>query len=142
MGSAYRRDGGSEATAPYDVAYALHLYNESRVHFLRRVEKQIQLDKLDNAYIAAADGHDEWVRRYKERFTINWWLLEHDAEAEWQKVESEQRFLREGAAYKAKRGGDGAVVAGDVVVGGVGGGGGGGGDSRQDQELAPHFNAF
>ncbi|KIW33245.1 uncharacterized protein PV07_00111 [Cladophialophora immunda] len=86
----------SPRVVPYHVPYALHLYNESRVHFLHRVERQIQMDKRDYSYIrAAGDDHQEWVRRYKERFTINWWLLEHDAEAEWQMVESEVRFRRD-----------------------------------------------
>jgi salicylate hydroxylase len=83
-------------TVPYHIPYSLHLYNESRVHFLHRVERQIQMDKLDNKYImGAGDDYQEWVRRYNERFTINWWLLEHDAEAEWQRVESEERFRRD-----------------------------------------------
>ncbi|KAI1626798.1 salicylate hydroxylase [Exophiala viscosa] len=83
----------SEAsTAPYDVPYALRLYNETRRHFLARVEEQIKLDKLDTAYVAAAGSDEkEWIRRYRERFTINWWILEHDVDAKWQEVEAMER---------------------------------------------------
>jgi hypothetical protein len=45
-------------------------------------------DRLDGTYIAGAgDDDNEWIRRYRERFTINWWLLEHDVDEKWQEVE-------------------------------------------------------
>lgn len=49
-------------------------------------------DRLDGAYIAGA-GNDEreWIKRYRERFTINWWLLEHDVDEKWQEVEADER---------------------------------------------------
>lgn len=76
----------------YNVPYALHLYNETRRHFLKRVENQISLDKLDIEYCAQAiDDYDEYVRRYRETFTINWWLLEHDVDAQFQEVEAQER---------------------------------------------------
>ncbi|KAK4937279.1 hypothetical protein LTR10_022036 [Elasticomyces elasticus] len=83
----------SEATtALYDVPYALRLYDETRRHFLARVEEQIKLDKLDTGYVAAAGSDEkEWIRRYRERFTINWWILEHDVDAKWQEVEAMER---------------------------------------------------
>jgi salicylate hydroxylase len=57
----------------YDVPYALHLYNETRRHFLQRVQKQLSLDKLDIRYCEEAiDDWEEYVRRYRETFTINW----------------------------------------------------------------------
>ena len=56
----------------YDIPYALHLYNETRRYFLQRVEQQTKMDKVDIAYVAAALDEQEWIRRYRERFTINW----------------------------------------------------------------------
>jgi hypothetical protein len=76
----------------YNVPYALHLYNESRKHFLQRVESQISADKVDTAYLLdAGDDDAEYIRRYREKFTINWWLLEHDVDARWQEVEAMER---------------------------------------------------
>ncbi|KAJ9138230.1 Salicylate hydroxylase [Pleurostoma richardsiae] len=86
-------------TAPvaYSIPYALHLYDETRRHFLQRAEKQVSLDKLDIEYCAKAiDDYDEYVRRYRETFTINWWLLEHDVDARWQEVEAEERHRYQG----------------------------------------------
>ncbi|KAH8810762.1 salicylate hydroxylase [Xylogone sp. PMI_703] len=76
----------------YNVPYALHLYNETRIHFLKRVKKQMANDRLDSAYIAGSGDDDaEWIRRYREVFTLNWWLLEHDVDERWQEVEAEER---------------------------------------------------
>ncbi|CZR68493.1 uncharacterized protein PAC_18392 [Phialocephala subalpina] len=71
----------------YDVPRALRLYNETRYHFLGRVEQQMQLDGLDAAYISEA-AHDkaEWIRRFQERHKNNTWLMEHDVEAEFVKT--------------------------------------------------------
>ncbi len=81
--------------AAYNLPYALHLYNETRRHFLARVEQQIQMDKLDIAYLAAAGSRPEddaeAIRRYRERFNVNWWILEHDVDARWQEVEAHAR---------------------------------------------------
>jgi salicylate hydroxylase len=73
------------------VPYALHLFNETRKDFLHRVERQISADKVDTAYVAAAEDDKEYIKRYRERFTINWWLLEHDVDAKWQEVEAMER---------------------------------------------------
>ncbi len=78
----------------YDVAYALHLFNETRRHYLLRVEQQFGYDRLDGSYVfEAADGHDdeEFVRRYQERYATNWWILEYDVDQRWQEVEAEER---------------------------------------------------
>jgi salicylate hydroxylase len=83
----------SDIKAPYDIPYSLHLYNETRKYLLQRVEKQIAYDRLDTAYIAAAGTEDEWIRRYRERFTINWFILEDEVDARWQEVEAEERHL-------------------------------------------------
>ena len=56
----------------YSILYALHLYNETRKHFLHPLEKQISLDKRDIEYCAQAiDDYNEYVQRYRETFTIN-----------------------------------------------------------------------
>ncbi|OAA63689.1 Salicylate hydroxylase (Salicylate 1-monooxygenase) [Niveomyces insectorum RCEF 264] len=82
------------AAPPYDIPYALHLYNETRSALLQRVERQIRYDHQDAAYIAAAgDDEEEWIRRYRERFTINWFILEDEVDAKWQDVEAEERHL-------------------------------------------------
>ncbi|RDW59217.1 hypothetical protein BP5796_12141 [Coleophoma crateriformis] len=75
----------------YNVPYALHLYKETRMPFLKRVESQLGNDKLDAAYVATASNEKEWIRRWKKKFTINWWILEHDVDAKWQEVEAEER---------------------------------------------------
>lgn len=50
------------------------------------------MDKLDTAYVSAAGSDEkEWIRRYRERFTINWWILEHDVDAKWQEIEAMER---------------------------------------------------
>jgi len=77
----------------YNVSYALHLYNETRMPFLKRVESQLGNDKLDAAYVAAACDEEEWIRRWKKKFTINWWILEHDVDAKWQEVEAQERHV-------------------------------------------------
>jgi salicylate hydroxylase len=76
----------------YDIPYALHLYNETRRYFLQRVQKQLTYDREDIEYCTEAIGdYDEYVQRYRETFTINWWMLEHDVDARWQEVEAEER---------------------------------------------------
>ncbi|CAK7223394.1 hypothetical protein SCUCBS95973_005163 [Sporothrix curviconia] len=107
----------STSDTAYDVPYALHLYNETRRHFLHRVERQIQMDKVDQAYVAAAgdDGPEndaEWIRRYRERFTINWWLLEHDVDARWQEVEAMERHM-----YRNKNAAADIAKAASMIVG-------------------------
>jgi salicylate hydroxylase len=71
----------------YDLRRALGLYNETRRHFLGRVELQMSLDVKDAAYVAAA-GNDEgeWIRRVKETHKNQVWLTEHDVEAEFLKT--------------------------------------------------------
>jgi salicylate hydroxylase len=79
---------------PYNIPYALHLYNETRAGFLQRVERQLAYDRMDLSYVKAAeDDEQEYIRRYRERFTINWWLLEHDVDAKWQEVEAQERHM-------------------------------------------------
>lgn len=66
----------------YDLRGSLRLYNETRRHFLERVELQMGLDGEDAAYIAeAADNEAAWVRRFQERHKNQLWLTEHDVEA-------------------------------------------------------------
>lgn len=58
------------------------------------------MDKLDTAYVAAAGSDEkEWIRRYRERFTINWWILEHDVDAKWQEIETMERHK-----YRSEKG--------------------------------------
>lgn len=84
----------SDGPPPYDVPYALHLYNETRRHFLQRVERQFVYDRRDIAYcVEAIDDYAEYVKRFKERYTVNWWLLEHDVDARWQEAEAEERHM-------------------------------------------------
>ncbi|KAH6673996.1 salicylate hydroxylase [Plectosphaerella plurivora] len=73
----------------YDVAAALDLFNRTRRPFLARVERQMSFDRKNGAYIASALDEESWIARWRERFSPNWWMLEHDVEAEWQKVYSE-----------------------------------------------------
>jgi salicylate hydroxylase len=68
---------------------ALDLFNRTRRPFLERVERQLSYDRKTAAYIAAAPDEETWIARWRERFSPNWWMLEHDVEAEWQKVYSE-----------------------------------------------------
>ncbi|KAH8879474.1 FAD/NAD(P)-binding domain-containing protein, partial [Thozetella sp. PMI_491] len=76
-----------DGAVEYNVPYALNLFNETRRHFLQRVERQFEYDRADTAYIIEAiDEDDEFVRRYQERYTVNWWILEHDVDARWQEV--------------------------------------------------------
>jgi salicylate hydroxylase len=86
-------DGPALRQVGYNVPYALRLYNETRRHFLQRVQKQLSLDKLDIKYCEEAiNDYDEYVHRYRETFTMNWWLLEHDVDARFQEVEAEERY--------------------------------------------------
>ena len=49
------------------------------------------VDALDATYILLAGTNEqEWIRRFLERYTMNRWLLEHDAEAEFQKLKSKE----------------------------------------------------
>jgi salicylate hydroxylase len=70
----------------YDLPRALRLYNETRRHFLGRVELQMTLDRNESAYLAEAEDEEEWIRRFKERHSNQIWLTEHDVEAEFQKT--------------------------------------------------------
>ena len=71
----------------YDIARALRIYNETRRHFLNRVELQMTLDIQDAKYIAQAGVDErEWIRRFRERTSLNHWLTEHDVEIEFQRV--------------------------------------------------------
>jgi len=90
---------------PYNIPYALHLYNQTRMPFLKCVESQLENDRLDSAYVAAACNEEEWIRRWKKKFTINWWILEHDVDAKWQEVEAQERYL-----WKKKNRGDGDMT--------------------------------
>ncbi|KAH8693841.1 hypothetical protein BGW36DRAFT_300332 [Talaromyces proteolyticus] len=77
---------------PYNIPYALHLFNETRRHFLQRVERQFDYDKIDTKYVSEALGdEEEFVYRYRERYTSTSWILEHDPDARWQEVEAEER---------------------------------------------------
>jgi salicylate hydroxylase len=88
-----RPAGSAPSMDTYNIPYALHLYNETRRHFLQRVERQLGYDKLDVAYcMEVIDDYDEYVKRYRETFTVNFWLLEHDVDARWQEVEAEARY--------------------------------------------------
>jgi salicylate hydroxylase len=78
----------------YDIPYALHLYDETRRYFLQRVQRQLSHDQLDLKYVAEAGDETEALRRYRETFTINWWMLEHDVDARWQEVECQERHRR------------------------------------------------
>lgn len=64
--------------------------------FLKRVESQLFNDKLDGAYVSAACDEEEWIRRWKKKFTINWWILEHDVDVKWQEVEAQERYTWHG----------------------------------------------
>ena len=82
----------ARSSIPYDVPYALYLFDETRRYFLQRVERQFEYDRLDGQYVSEALNDDrEFVRRYRERHTLIWWILEHDVDATWQQVEAEQR---------------------------------------------------
>jgi salicylate hydroxylase len=71
----------------YDLKRALAIFNETRGHFLKRVEQQMTLDKAKGAYIAAAENNEqEWIRRFIERNPPNHWLTEHSVELEFQKT--------------------------------------------------------
>ncbi|KAJ9138242.1 Salicylate hydroxylase [Pleurostoma richardsiae] len=80
---------GENDSSGYDIPRALSMFNRIRRPFLERVEKQLQLDKKNSEYIAATQDERQWTDRWKERFSMNWWMLEHDVEAECQKVEAE-----------------------------------------------------
>lgn len=50
-------------------------------------------DRLDGGNMAGeGDNENEWIRRYRERFTANWWLLEHDVDEKWHEVEADERY--------------------------------------------------
>jgi salicylate hydroxylase len=71
----------------YNLKRALRLYNETRRHFLGRVELQMDLDGTDARYLAeAGSDEDEWIRRFQERNKNQLWLTEHDVEAEFVKT--------------------------------------------------------
>ncbi|CAK7214222.1 hypothetical protein SBRCBS47491_002075 [Sporothrix bragantina] len=81
----------SSPAARGNIARALQLYNRIRRPFLARVEMQLDLDKLNGAYVAEAKPatSPEWSRRWLERYSPHAWMLEYDVEAECQRVESE-----------------------------------------------------
>lgn len=88
----YSFQSPSKPPTGYDVPYALHLFDETRRHFLLRVERQFEYDRLDGLYVSEAmDDDEEFARRYRERYTLIWWILEHDVDAKWQEVEAEER---------------------------------------------------
>ena len=71
------------ALTTYDLPRALHLYNESRRHFLARFQAALVREGENVAYISAAgDEGPGWQGRYRERFAPVWWLTEHDVEEE------------------------------------------------------------
>ena len=71
----------------YDLRKALRLYNETRRHFLGRVELQMELDRDDAAFLAeAASDEKEWIRRFSQSHKNQLWLTEHDVEAEFIKT--------------------------------------------------------
>lgn len=66
------------------------MYNRIRRPFLARVEMQLDLDKLNGAYIAAKPATSpEWSQRWLERYCPHTWMLEYDIEAECQRIEAE-----------------------------------------------------
>lgn len=74
----------------YDLPQALRLFNETRRHFLHRVERQMSIDRIDAAFVAeASDREEEWIRRFKDRASLNHWLTEHDVELEFQNVQAQ-----------------------------------------------------
>jgi salicylate hydroxylase len=71
----------------YNLRRALQLYNETRRHFLGRVELQMTLDVKEGAYLAeAGSDEEEWMRRFRERYKSQAWMKEHDVEAEFVKT--------------------------------------------------------
>lgn len=77
------------ATTGYDVAAALRVFEEIRLPYLLRVERQMTIDAQDKQYVAAAGDSEseEWVARLRETTgLLNRWLTEHDVELEAQKV--------------------------------------------------------
>ncbi|CAK7227815.1 hypothetical protein SEUCBS140593_006703 [Sporothrix eucalyptigena] len=73
-----------------NIARALQMYNRIRRPFLARVEMQLDLDKLNSAYVSAVPATTlEWSRRWVERYSPHAWMLEYDVEAECQRVETE-----------------------------------------------------
>lgn len=87
-----RRRPGTQASAVvaetgYDVSSALRVFEETRLPYLMRVERQMSLDVEDAKYVAvAADDDAEWIARVKETGLQNQWLTEHDVELEVQKA--------------------------------------------------------
>jgi salicylate hydroxylase len=89
-----RRRVGTQASSVvaatgYDVPAALHVFEETRLPYLLRVERQIAFDAQDKQYVAEAGNGDseEWVARLKETAGLfNQWLTEHDVELEVQKA--------------------------------------------------------
>lgn len=80
-------DAGDHSSHGYNLPRALRIYNETRRHFLSRVEAQMTFDLRDAQYVAqAGEDEQEWIRRFMERHSPNQWLMEHDVETEFQKT--------------------------------------------------------
>ena len=86
-------------TLTYNLPRTLHLYNETRRHFLPRFQAQLMREAANVAYISddanSPDGGPEWLARYRERFAPLWWLTEHDVEEEFRRTAEAEDLLDE-----------------------------------------------
>ncbi|KAG7697157.1 hypothetical protein KL948_002197 [Ogataea haglerorum] len=78
----------------YNLKKALFLFNETRAPFLKRVEKQIEIDQQIGAkYIATAESDDEWKKRIEHRGLSAKWITDHNVDNEFEQVR-DQNFLQ------------------------------------------------
>ncbi|KAI0460724.1 hypothetical protein LJB42_002440 [Komagataella kurtzmanii] len=82
--------------ADHDLHRALFLFNETRRHFLARVEKQLGYDAdTYKSYISTARNDKEWRARFRQVESPLEWMRENKVEADFQRVVDEQGpFLR------------------------------------------------
>lgn len=83
----YRGLSETKLDKTYRLEKALFLFNETRRHFLLRVEVQTKIDaQIQKRYVDASKDDDEWKKRVAERGLVSNWISEHSSEAEYQKV--------------------------------------------------------
>ncbi|CAH2450339.1 Putative salicylate hydroxylase [Komagataella phaffii CBS 7435] len=69
--------------ADYDLHRALFLFNETRRHFLARVEKQLGYDAdTYKSYFSTARNDKEWRARFRQVESPLEWMRENNVEAD------------------------------------------------------------
>ncbi|KAG7893850.1 hypothetical protein KL908_002904 [Ogataea polymorpha] len=87
-------NGDPDQQTKYNLPLSLFLFNETRKHFLQRVERQTFIDsEVKKKYLNLAKDDADWQRRLLNSLGGLDWVKEHNVELEYQKVRDEH-FLK------------------------------------------------